>query len=105
MSAAGGQTAPNRLVARTLAFSASTSRFFGGVLVTRLSTRVRVVTAISSIANRKASALAFDGSLAPLTFLTYWRAAASTSLSVAGGSKLWRVLMFRQMGASSHARG
>jgi hypothetical protein len=28
---------------------------------------------------------------------TYWSAAAWISSSVAGGSKLWRVLMFRHM--------
>jgi hypothetical protein len=41
---------------------------------------------------------ACDGFCEPLTLRTYWSAAAWTSSSVAGGSKLWSVLMFRHMG-------
>ena len=42
-----------------------------------------------------------DGFVAPLTLRTYWSAAAWTLLLVAGGSKLWSVLMLRTRGSSS----
>jgi len=53
--------------------------------------------ATSSTARANAASLAFDGFCVPLTLRTYWSAPARTSSSVAGGSKLWRVLMFRHM--------
>ena len=53
--------------------------------------------AISSIARANTASFAFDGFVDPLTFRTNCSAAARISLSVAGGSKLWRVLMFRHM--------
>src|SRR6185369_17245731 len=53
--------------------------------------------AISSIALKNASSLAFDGLLKPLIFLTNCREAARTSSSVTGGSKLKRVLIFLHM--------
>ena len=37
----------------------------------------------------------------PLIFLTYWSAAARISSSVAGGSKLYKVLMFRHTSITS----
>ena len=48
----------------------------------------------------EAASFAFDGFCDPLTLRTYWSAAARTSSSVAGGSKLWSVLMFRHMRAA-----
>jgi hypothetical protein len=56
-----------------------------------------VTWAISSTARTNAASFAFDGCVEPLTLRTYWSAAAWISSSVAGGSKLWRVLMFRHM--------
>jgi hypothetical protein len=57
-----------------------------------------VVTAdTSSTARSKASVLACEGFVNPLTLRTYWIADARISSSVAGGSKLWRVLMLRHM--------
>ena len=53
--------------------------------------------AISSTARANTSSFAFDGFVAPLTLRTYWSAAARISSSVAAGSKLWSVLMFRHM--------
>ena len=60
--------------------------------------------AISSTARMNAASFAFDGVADPLTLRTYWSAAARTSSSVAGGSKLWSVLMFRHMPSSLPAR-
>src|SRR6516225_4468964 len=48
-------------------------------------------------ASRKAASLTFEGVLKPLNLRTNWSAAARTSLSVAGGSKLNKVLMLRHM--------
>jgi hypothetical protein len=44
--------------------------------------------------------LACDGLVKPDSFLTNWTDAALISSSVAGGSKLNRVLMFRHMDPS-----
>jgi hypothetical protein len=43
------------------------------------------------------ASFAFDGFVDPLTFRTYWSAAAWIYSLVAGGSKLWSVLMFRHI--------
>ena len=48
----------------------------------------RVIAATASTAFSKASALAREGFVNPLTLRTYWSAAAWTSSSLAGGSKL-----------------
>ena len=53
--------------------------------------------AISSTARWNTASFAFDGFVEPLTLRTYWSAAAWTSSPVAGGSKLWSVLMFLHM--------
>lgn len=53
--------------------------------------------ATSATARANASALACDGLVNPVILRTYWSAAASTSASVAGGAKLWRVRMLRHM--------
>ncbi len=49
--------------------------------------------AIASTAARNESSFAFDGLLNPLIFLTNWSEASRISSSVAGGSKLKRVLI------------
>ena len=73
----------------------------GGAAVTSSASRCCVTWAISSTARANAASFAFDGFCEPLTLRTYWSAAARTSSSVAGGSKLWSVLMFRHMSVSS----
>src|SRR5208337_5460665 len=62
--------APNLSAARAFALAASSSRFFGGAVVSR-DWRSRADTAAtSSTAVRKKTSLAFDGLLKPLIFLT-----------------------------------
>lgn len=56
-----------------------------------------MASATSATARANASSFARDGLVDPLTFRTYCSAAACTSSSVAGGSKLWSVLMLRHM--------
>jgi hypothetical protein len=79
---------------RARALAASSMRSFGGELVSSDLKRVLVAVAISSTAARKAASLAFDGLLKPLTLRTNCNEAARISSSVAGGSKLKRLLMF-----------
>lgn len=88
---------PRRRAALARAFAASTSRFLDGALVTRESTSVRVSRATLSTARSNAARLTREGRGPPMILRTYWRAAAWTSSFVAGGSKLWRVLMLRHM--------
>src|SRR5215218_4025076 len=92
-----GRYAAKRASERALALAASTSRSFGGALVTRRSSSCRVTSATASTASSKASWLACDGLVEPLILRTYCSAEAWISSSVAAGSKLWRVLMFRHM--------
>src|ERR1700710_2477053 len=89
--------AAKRCSERALAFAASTSRFFGGAVVTRWSSSFRVAASTASTASANASALACEGLVEPLILRTYWSADAWVSSLVAGGSKLWRVLMFLHM--------
>jgi hypothetical protein len=56
--------------------------------------------ATSSTARSNAAWLAFEGLLKPLSFLTNCTEAARISASVAGGSKLNKVLMFLHMPVS-----
>ena len=91
---------PKRFSALALAREASTSRSRGGAFVTSSSSRRLVIAATSSTARSKAGSLALDGFCEPLTLRTYWSAAPRTSSSVAGGSKLWSVLMFLHMAFS-----
>jgi hypothetical protein len=89
-----GTQAPNLSTARALAFAASSSRFFGGALVS-MDRRRRIDTAAtSSTAAWKISSFDFDGLLKPVIFLTNCNEAARTSSSVTGGSKLKSVLIF-----------
>ena len=55
------------------------------------------MAATSATARANTASFAFEGFADPLTLRTYWSAAALTSSGVAGGSKLWSVLMFRHM--------
>src|SRR3954462_9397842 len=62
--------------------------------------RRRATANVSSIARLNAASFAFDGAVKPLSFRTNCSDAARISSSVAGGSKLKRVLMFRHIGLS-----
>lgn len=88
---------PNLAAARAFAFAASSSRFFGGALVSSERSNRAETPATSSTAARKEASFAFDGLVNPQIFLTNWRDAARTSSSVTGGSKLKRILMFLHM--------
>lgn len=88
----------NRATDRAFAFAASTSRFFGVAVVAKEFRSAADAAAIASTAASKAAWFAAEGLAKPLIFLTYWSAAARISDSVAGGSKLYRVLMFRHIG-------
>src|SRR6201996_3895902 len=96
----GAAYAAKRCSERAFALAASTSRFFGGAVVTRWSSSLRVAASTSATACSKAASLACEGLLEPLILRTYWRAEEWVSSAVAGGSKLWRVLMFLHMGRS-----
>jgi uncharacterized lipoprotein YajG len=58
---------------------------------------VAVAAATTRTASSNASWFTADGWVVPLTLRTYWTAAAWTSSSVAGGSKLCRTRMFRHI--------
>jgi hypothetical protein len=62
--------APNLAPDRAFAFAASSSRFFGGALVSSERRRRLEIPAISSIADWNEPAFAFDGLVNPLIFLT-----------------------------------
>ena len=85
---------PNLRVARAWALAASTSRFRGEAVVTSELSSLEDAFATSSTARLNAFSFAVDGLANPLTFLTNWSAAARISSSVAGGSKLYSILMF-----------
>ena len=91
----------NLFAARARALTASSSRFLGKAFVSSEVRRVLDADATWSTAARNAASLAFDGLLKPLTFLTNCSAAERISSSVAGGSKLNRVLMFLHMSDTS----
>jgi len=69
----------------------------GGALVLSESINRCAAAVTSSTARSKACSLARDGRVVPLSFLTNCNAEARISSSVAGGSKLASVLMFRHM--------
>tara|TARA_R110002074_G_scaffold273857_1_gene445419 strand:- start:1746 stop:2174 length:429 start_codon:yes stop_codon:yes gene_type:complete len=87
----------NRRAALSRALAASTSRFFGAADVTRASSSRVADSVISLMASSKAASLAFDGRAEPLSLRTNCSAEARISASLAGGSKLNRVLMFLHM--------
>src|SRR6266478_3353976 len=86
--------APNLSAARAFALAASSSRFFGGAVVSSEWRSRAEMTATSSTAAWNHASLAFDGLLNPLIFLTNCSDAARTSSALTGGSKLKRVLIF-----------
>src|SRR2546425_3960827 len=57
-------------------------------------------SATASTASLNTASLAFDGLRNPASFLTNWSDASRISSSVAGGSKLNKVLMFRHIASS-----
>src|SRR5450755_4698054 len=89
---------PNLSAARAFALAASSSRFFGGALVSSERRRRVEIPAISLIAARNGTSFALEGLLNPLIFLTNWIEAALTSSSVTGGSKLKSILIFLHIG-------
>jgi enoyl-CoA hydratase len=56
-----------------------------------------VAAVTTRTARSNASAVRSDVACTPLTFRTYWRAAASISSGVATGSRPLSVVMFRHM--------
>src|SRR6267378_2154697 len=93
----GARAVPNLSALRALAFAVSSSRFFGGAVVSSPRRRRFAMPAISSMAAWNAASLALEGLLKPVIFLTNWSDAARTSSSVTGGSKLKSVLIFLHM--------
>ena len=88
---------PNLLAALARARSASTSRSRGSALVTSESSKFRAAILTSSTARLNAASFTCEGLLKPESFLTNCSEASRISSSVAGGSKLNRVLMFLQI--------
>src|ERR687898_195756 len=97
LPALGQPARPYRSADRARALAASTSRSLGGAVVTSASRSREVTSATSSTAVSNAAWFAADGFVMPLTFRTYWRAAARTSSGVAGGAKLFSGRMLRHM--------
>src|SRR5437660_8644861 len=89
-----GTLARNLSADRVFALAASCSRFFGCAFVSRERRRLVETWAICSTAAENECSFAFDGWLNPLIFLTNCMEASRISSSVAGGSKLNRVLIF-----------
>src|ERR1700723_299157 len=81
-------------MARARARAASSSRLFGGALVSRAERSRAEIPEISSMAARNGVSLAFDGFVKPLIFRTNCSDAARISSSVVGGSKLKSGLIF-----------
>src|SRR5882672_2337225 len=73
------------------------SRWRGSAVVTSESTRTLAAAAMSAMARSNAASFAFEGTLKPLSLRTNCNEASRISTSVAGGSKLKRVLMFLHM--------
>src|SRR5262249_25664338 len=92
-----GNQAPNLSTARALALAASSSRFFGGAVVSSARSKRVDTSATSSIAARNACSFAFEGLLKPLILRTNCNDAAWISSPVTGGSKLKRFLIFLHM--------
>src|SRR6201995_2510810 len=88
---------PNRTRERSRAFSASISRSLGAALVCSEASSRRAASDTSSTARLNAASLACDGLPKPESLRTNCSAEARISSSVAGGSKLNSVLMFRHM--------
>ena len=97
LSCAQPARGPKRARLRRRTAAASASRVRGGACVTSAAISVRADAATSSTARSKASRLACDGTLKPLSLRTNCSEASRISNSVAGGSKLNSVLMLRHM--------
>ena len=89
--------ATNRSRDRARAFSASTSRSRGGLVVASDRSSRRAASDTSSTASLNASSFALDGMLKPLSLRTNCSADARISSSVAGGSKLNSVRILRHI--------
>src|SRR5215469_16024532 len=87
----------NRSAARSLAFAASSCLFLGPPLVSRVPSSCAEIPAMPLTADLKAASFIFEGLLKPVIFRTNCSEAARISSSVAGGSKLNSVLMFRHI--------
>src|SRR5215469_6897005 len=85
-----------RSAALARALAASTSRWRGGALVTRESSSSRAAVATWSTARSKASWFALEGRVKTLSLRTNCSDDALISSAVAGGLKLWSVLILRQ---------
>jgi hypothetical protein len=90
---------PNRARDRSINFRISTSRSFGGALVTHPRTNRSAAAATSSTARLKSASFAFGGLFAPLNLRTNCRDEARISAVVAGGAKLASVRMLWHMPA------
>lgn len=99
----GYQLRPNLNALRAFALAASASRFLGGEKLTILISNSRAASLTASTASSNAAWFACGGFVYPLTFLTNCNAAARTSSSVAGGSKLNNGRMLRHMTSWSMA--
>ncbi len=88
---------PNLASDRARPFLASSSRFFFGASVAIDPSSRAEMPATSSTAPRNAASFVFEGFVTPLIFRTYCSAAARTSSSVTGGSKLNKGLIFRHI--------
>src|SRR5262249_12824399 len=77
--------------------SASRSRSRGAAVGLSSASRRDVASGAARAARAKNAPLTLDRFVEPLTFRADWGAAAAISASVAGGSKLWSVRMFRHM--------
>jgi len=86
-----------RFAVLALALEASVSRSRGGEFVTSDCSSSWAACATWSTARLKATSLAFEGLVKPLSLRTNCTDEARISSSVAGGLKLCRVLMFRHI--------
>jgi hypothetical protein len=92
-----GPNERNRVADRARALAASSARLRGGACVSSAVNNVVQLDATSSTARLNAASLANEGLLKPLTLRTNCSAAARTSSSVTGGSKLKRSFIFRHI--------
>src|SRR3954447_13511961 len=95
--AEGDRSHPNLSFDRSLAFSASVPRSRAGAWVCNEVSSRCAAEVTSATARSNASAFACEGLLKPDSLRTNCSADACTSSSVAGGSKLNSVLMFRHI--------
>ena len=94
----GFQT-PKRWMLLAFSLAATSSRFFGGAVVSSDRRKSAEMFAMASMAAWNEASFALEGLLMPLILRTNYREAARTSLSVTGGSKLKRSFMLRHMGS------